>query len=292
MTLVCDLGLQGLLHVAECVIIISIQTVSYHVSETFLPYVNWCENRILFVTLKTSYYLIFQLLAQQEGTFHYLTTAMRIPERERRRLAELAQRPVDVHTGTPYPCHQFDIDLCRHTRQANHNRLHRMEATHQLTKFNRITKELTPAEQLAYRNIQHALQLPDWGPDLLIKAFKDLDRLFFMGRLHGRTLLGWSDPAACIARTGSYRDHFAVTLAARPGTVKIVLNIHNIMFNTPNPYTCMFTTLLHECWWLVFLAGQSGSSYDRRPQCIASGFADRRSIQSTLSRIITLSTHT
>lgn len=204
---------------------------------------------------------------------------MRITEGERRRLAKLAQRPVDVHTGTPYPCHQSDIDLCQRTRQANHDRLHRMEATHQLTKFNRITKVLTPAEERAHRNIEHALQLPDWGPDLLIKAFKDLDQLFFMGRLHGRTLLGWSDPAGCIARTGSYRNHFAVTVGARAGTVRIVLNIHNLMFNTPNPYTSMFTTLLHECWWSVFLAGQYIS-------------ADKRSIQSTFPRTTILSMHT
>lgn len=217
---------------------------------------------------------------------------MAIPKRERRHLAELAQLPVDVHTGTPYPCHQSDIDLCRRTRQANHHRLHRMEATYQLTKFNRITKELTPAEENAHRKIKHALQLPDWGPDLVIKAFKDLDQLFFMGRLHGRALLGWSDPAACIARAGSYRDHLAVTIAARPGTVRIVLNIHNIMFNTPNPYACMFTTLLHECWWSVFLAGQFGSSDLRWPQRIASVFADRCSIQSTFQRTITLSTRT
>lgn len=216
---------------------------------------------------------------------------MAITKRERRHLAELAQRPVNVHTGTPYPCHQSDIDLCRRTRQANHNRLHRMEATYQLTKFNRLTKQLTPAEEGAYRNIKHALQLPDWGPDLVIKAFKDLDQLFFMGRLHGRTLLGWGDPAACIARAGSkqncqnyassslnltakcagYRDYLAITIAARPGTVRIVLNIHNLMFSARNPYASMFTTLLHECWWSVFLAGQSGSSDLRWPQCIPSG---------------------
>ncbi len=217
---------------------------------------------------------------------------MQIPERERRRLAKLAQRPVDVHTGTPYPCDQSDIDLCRRTRGANHHRLHRMEVTYQLTKFNRSTKELSPVEDRAYRNIKNALQLPDWGPDLIIKAFKDLDQLFFMGRLHGRTLLGWSDPAACIARAGSYRNHYAVTIAARPGTVRIVLNIHNIMFTAPNPYTRMFTTLLHECWWSVFFACPSGSSDLRRPQCIASGFADRRSIQSIFPRTVTLSTHT
>jgi len=217
---------------------------------------------------------------------------MPISERERQRLAQLALRPVDVHTGTPYPYHQSDIDLCRRTRQANLHRLHRMEATYQLTKFNRITRELSPAEERACRNIERALQLPDWGPDLLIKAFKDLDQLFFMGRLHGRTLLGWSDPAACIARTGSYRDTLGVTQPARPGTVRIILNIHNIVFNASNPYTDMWTTLLHECWWSVSSTSISPFIGFHWPPCVTNGFADKRSIQSTFERTITLSTHT
>jgi len=217
---------------------------------------------------------------------------MQIPERERRRLAELAQRPVDVHTGTPYPCHQSDIDLCRRTRGANHHRLHRMEATYQLTKFNRITKELSPVEDRAYRNIKNALQLPGWGPDLAIKAFKDLDQLFFMGRLHGRALLGWSDPAACIARVGSYRTQLGVTSQLRPGTVRIMLNIHMIMFKTSNPYIFMWSTLLRECWWSVSLAGVFPLIGFGSPHCVMSGYADRRSIQSTFPRTITRSTRT
>lgn len=176
---------------------------------------------------------------------------MLISKGERRHLADLAQRPVSVDTGTPYPCSQRDIDLCRHTRHANHDRLHRMEATYQLTRFNRPTKELSQTEELAYRNLKRALKLPDWGPDLLIKAFKDLDELFFMGRLHKKVLVGWGDNAACHARGVDPQEVYGVTLPARPGTVKIVLSIQTIIFKSPDPYEYMFCTLLHECWWLV-----------------------------------------
>ena len=133
---------------------------------------------------------------------------------------ELAKRPIRADTGTPYPCTQEDLDYClRFPRIKPGKRLHRMEATYQLTRFNRLTKELSPNERNACKNLKAALQLRDWGPDLIIKAFKDLDQLFFMGRLYGKCLVGWYSPAS---RKVSEQE-YGVTSFVPPSSAQSVL---------------------------------------------------------------------
>ena len=173
---------------------------------------------------------------------------MNISHQERWHLIELAKRPIRADTGTPYPCTQEDLDYClRFPRIKPRERLHRMEATYQLTRFNRLTKELSPNERNACKNLKAALKLRDWGPDLIIKAFKDLDQLFFMGRLHGQCLVGWCDPGYRKVSHGEY----GVTTFVPPSSAKIMLNVQDVILMTEEPYMEMFRTMLHECWWYV-----------------------------------------
>ena len=178
-----------------------------------------------------------------------LNGAMPPDHRERRRLYELSKRSPSVHSGTSYPCSQKDLDACK--RFTHRNRIHhlpRMEATYQLSKHNRITKELSTREKTACKNIKDALQIKDWSPDLAIKAFKDIDTLFFLGRLHGNCLLNWADRARLNIVRGSgigftqYGDD-------GPGQARIFLNSYHIFMEMPNPWVEMWRTILHECWW-------------------------------------------
>ena len=170
---------------------------------------------------------------------------MNISQQERWHLMELAKRPVRADTGTPYPCTQQDLDYClRFPRIKPSGKLHRMEATYQLTRFNRLTKELSPNERNACKNLKAALKLRDWGPDLIIKAFKDLDQLFFRGQLHGQCLVGWYTPAS---RKVSEQE-YGVTTFVPPRSAKIRLNLPKIFLGTEEPYMEMFRTMLHECW--------------------------------------------
>lgn len=96
-------------------------------------------------------------------------------------------------------------------------------------------------ERIAYRSLKSALQIKESAPDLIIKAFKDLDTLFFLGRLHGNCLIRWRDPARC--------DHaLGMTQLKRYGQASISLNAHGIMLKSEEPYMEIFRTVLHECW--------------------------------------------
>ena len=173
---------------------------------------------------------------------------MRISREERRRLMELAKFPVSAHRGTPYPCDQKDLEsYLRLPHPNNKQMLDRMEATYQLTRFNRLTKELSPNEKAARRNLKMGLLIENWGPDLAIKAFRDLDALFFMGRLHGNCLLEWQDKAAF--REDGENACFGLTIPRSYGQAKIILSSYDIMLKAAEPYMGMFRTLLHESWW-------------------------------------------
>lgn len=84
-----------------------------------------------------------------------------------------------------------------------------------------------------------------WGPDLAIKAFCDLDKVFFCGRLKGHVFLTW------ISKEPSFRGTlFADTGYLGEGKCVIRMNAYTIFF-TPiigSKFVQMFGTLLHEMW--------------------------------------------
>ena len=58
-----------------------------------------------------------------------------------------------------------------------------MMAAYQLVRHNRPRKKHSPEEHDAIERLRECLTIEDWGPDLIIKAFRDLDTVFFKGRL-------------------------------------------------------------------------------------------------------------
>ena len=58
-----------------------------------------------------------------------------------------------------------------------------MMAAYQLVQHNRPGKQHSPEEHDAIERLRECLTIEDWGPDLIIKAFRDLDTVFFNGRL-------------------------------------------------------------------------------------------------------------
>ena len=82
-----------------------------------------------------------------------------------------------------------------------------------------------------------------WGPDLAIKAFCDLDKVFFCGRLKGHVFMTWISE-----RHG--RGFFAETLYLGKGKCVIRMNAYPIFFtpHTGPSFVSMFGTLLHEMW--------------------------------------------
>ena len=182
---------------------------------------------------------------------------MPLSEKGRLRLRDLALRPVSVDTGTDYPCSQKDLDS--YVRLAHGNQkefLGQMESTYQLVKWNRLSKELTRREEKALSNLEYGLSLrgkiSKCGPDLVIKAFRDLDELFFMGLLHGNCRVNWVDTETlCAIRQKPPRTILGITRPERRGQAAIHLNADDIFLCMLDPFMVMFSTLLHECWWVA-----------------------------------------
>ncbi|KAL8944643.1 MAG: hypothetical protein Q9216_000340 [Gyalolechia sp. 2 TL-2023] len=106
----------------------------------------------------------------------------------RRRLVELSKEPVRADRGTPYPCYTKNLESyqCRpkRTRKAP---MSNEEATSKLVNFLNQDIERGSKEHAALRRLAYGMQLTEWGPDLCLKAFDDLDLVFFRGVLATRT---------------------------------------------------------------------------------------------------------
>ena len=64
------------------------------------------------------------------------------------------------------------------------NIVYRMMAAYQIVRHNRLGKEPSPEEVDAIERLRDCLKIiKAWGPDVVLKAFKDLDTVFFKGRL-------------------------------------------------------------------------------------------------------------
>ena len=83
-----------------------------------------------------------------------------------------------------------------------------------------------------------------WGPDLAIKAFCDLDKVFFCGRLKGHVCLTWKPD-----RAFSF-DCWGDTTYLGAGKCVIRLNAYGIFFRPIDGagFVMMFATMLHEMW--------------------------------------------
>lgn len=99
---------------------------------------------------------------------------------------------ISASQGTPYPCSQNDLDESifgfYNPLEA---RRYPEEALVELESFFRPNSRISPEVEAAISHLQAALKIQDWKPDLIIKAFKDLDIVFFAGKLRGHTTFSW-----------------------------------------------------------------------------------------------------
>ncbi len=104
--------------------------------------------------------------------------------------------PVYERHGTPYAVTQEEIDELqdRHKLQERKEKLISLRrATQQLVKAHADGVHLNHDQAAALDRLQGLSNLTRWGGDVAIKAFNDLDVIFFMGRLRGNIYLRWSD---------------------------------------------------------------------------------------------------
>ena len=174
---------------------------------------------------------------------------------------------ITLNTGTDYPCTQEELNASggANRRMGLSKTIHKRElfknlnegpfvsarkAVREVFDHNRPQRTPSAEENDAIVRLSNAIQRAAherWGPDLVIKAFCDLDRVFFRARLRGHVCLTWKP-------NESFRGvSFAETTAvSRHGKGKCVIHLNAMgVFLQPeceSVFEEMFATLLHEMW--------------------------------------------
>ena len=180
------------------------------------------------------------------------TRKVRVPSEE---AYQQAFSPFGKDIGTPYPCSQSDLDV--HTTGSfqdsnNHPFVSAMEATTEVMQQNHVSRRLPPSESTAIDNLNRTIytveKRMEFGPDLAVKAFADLDLIFFGGHLRDNVRVQWimaTDHPRFEASGGLWGA--AIQLPER-GKCLIVLNADLHLredSQDEDPLRRIFGTLLH-----------------------------------------------
>jgi hypothetical protein len=168
----------------------------------------------------------------------------------RRLLYEEARKPVRADQGTPYPCTQQDLDgYIRHPHPNRDSQyISTVAATNELCAWLNHFHEPDASAMAALDRLKKGIQLKPWKPDLVIKAFKDLDLAFFNGTLTGNVRVKWM----CCQEWWRFigrKSYLGATAKEGHAQCRIVLNAEAILLNpisAPIPFREMWRTMLHE----------------------------------------------
>ena len=178
---------------------------------------------------------------------------VRVPSEE---AYQQAFSPFRNDTGTPYPCSQSDLEA--HNTGSfqdsnNHPFVSTMEATTEVVLQNHVSRRLPPSESTAIDNLNRTVytveKRMEFGPDLAVKAFADLDLIFFGGRLRDNVRVQWvrATDHPRFEASGGVRGA-AIQLPER-GKCLILLNADLHLredSQDEDPLRRIFGTLLHE----------------------------------------------
>lgn len=163
--------------------------------------------------------------------------------------------------GTPYPCPPSHLSfhassIFPHSNPKSQPLTTPPLATLSLLSHNAPSRPPSPTETLALTNLTTLLldleaSLYDWTADLIIKAFADLDTVFFNGKLQGNVCVRWMS-AEYLLETRERRDVYGCCV--RPFAWEerhcwIELNAGNVLLRKKTGREAleqMFGTALHE----------------------------------------------
>ena len=119
-------------------------------------------------------------------------------------------------------------------------------STYQLVRHNRPHKDIPQEEADAIERLRDCLKIKNWGPDLIIKAFRDLDTVFFRGRVVGNCLVRWRDREGCIREHRECHYYGATSPLGQIENrqVQITLNANLMFLECEDPYIEMWRTIL------------------------------------------------
>ena len=167
-----------------------------------------------------------------------------------------AFEPFQTNKGTQYHCSQSQLDFHHHGKFAHPNKgpfVSAIDATSEIVWQNKETRNIPPVETAAIeRLIDSILDAEEYGysPDLIVKAFTDLDLVFFNGKLRGNVCVQWASDEY-FQRWKVPAGTWGFTVRPQPGGVgqcQIKLNAKTILVDpsTDTPFKTMFGTMLHE----------------------------------------------
>lgn len=173
-----------------------------------------------------------------------------IVSRPHRELYEAAFRTVYTDRGTRYDCSPRDIDRATHFR-GHHSGVYvsARRADYEIVEQNRLSRAPSSSERAAIHRLRSSIDWCErnrWGPDLVIKAFLDLDKIFFCGMLRDIVLVKWKRNLNRPGMTGCcHKD----SLNPNSGRREIWLNADEILRARERyPFAEMLSTVLHEMW--------------------------------------------
>lgn len=137
------------------------------------------------------------------------STGLREPGRECQRSYDEAFQPFFADRGIRYPCLQSDIDLHRWNTFLGPNAcpfpapnlgpfVSRIEATSEVMWQNDQRRKHSVTEHVAIADLQYLVRVSAErriGQDIVVKAFDDLDTVFFGGRPRGNVVVSWASDA-------------------------------------------------------------------------------------------------
>jgi len=158
--------------------------------------------------------------------------------------------PFRVDTGTPYPSNQKQLDYHWESFFEYRNKgpfVSSNRATEDMLKHNDLDRRISSAEGATITRLQTLIVDVQrggyWGPDVAVKAFEDLDLVFFGGHLHGHVCVCWDDLADHILGW----TEFPTDSKKHENQCHIVLNAQLIFGEADfHPFVQMVHTLLHE----------------------------------------------
>ena len=120
-------------------------------------------------------------------------------------------------------------------------------AAQEVHDHNRLSRAPSNAERRALSRLDAALDNAHgehWGPDLIIKAFCDLDTVFFSGLLRGHVSIAWRPASEMV------QSLYGATIYLSHGKCQIGLNAEGIILNqsSSTAFKQMWSTMLHEMW--------------------------------------------
>ncbi|KAI4133339.1 MAG: hypothetical protein LQ338_000239 [Usnochroma carphineum] len=165
---------------------------------------------------------------------------------DRHLLFELTRYEVRPDWGTPYPCNVKNLaSYRRRPKKTRKKPLCNELATSKLVKFLNEPIVEGSKERAALYRLASGMQLQEWGPDLIIKAFDDIDLVFFRGVLATRTQISyWTEQQ--IRAEGELSPVLGFCNNLGYGRSHIVLNSSRIFLQCRDPFAQMWTTMLHE----------------------------------------------